>query len=195
VTNMPTYYVASTELEKTAEVEAPSPRKARTTFLDYLERGDEIDRNQRQMLRETMLTKKVRAGSTGADVSLDYDMRERESREPISSIQTMERFEEDTDMDERTPVRTTTTGLEATTSPAISPPKIHRPELYETSRLARMEPLPRTAAQGQVSSLRPVPREVYASQAGYAPQREATAIMGSPIAQVARATVAPRGWL
>lgn len=189
---MPTYFVASTELEQTAEVEAPTPRKARTTFLDYLERGDEIDRNQRQMIRETMATKKVRPGSTGADIRLDYDMRDGHVPFSPEPVQRFERFEEVEEDVEFTPRSSPTAAPPPTASPAIREPRVHRPELYETRQFRRVEPLPRPQMQRQVQVARPAPPRMVVGTSGYTPQREVPMMMGSPIARVARTAVAPR---
>ncbi len=71
---MPYYSVSHPQLELTATVEAPSSEKARTTFLDYLERTHKIGRKQRQLLRQAMATKRVTDGSEGySDLELHYE--------------------------------------------------------------------------------------------------------------------------
>lgn len=71
---MPYYSVSHPQLEVTATVEAPSSEKARTTFLDYLERTGKAKRNQRQLLRQAMATKRIVDGSEGySDLELHYE--------------------------------------------------------------------------------------------------------------------------
>jgi len=191
---MPTYYVASTELDKTAEIEAPTPRKARTILLDYLERGNEIDRDQRQFLRETMATKRVRPGSTGADINLDYDMRE-------TTVPTRPVFEEFDDFEEeeeervtvapRTMPQSSPAGAATELPPSMSEPRIHRPELYETRDLIRRTPTVATRpVQTSFTQRQATPSSALAER--YTPQREAAAMAGSPIAQVSRTAFATR---
>jgi len=75
---MPTYYVWSPDFPQVrAEVEAPDTRYARTTYLDYLHRGDMISYSQRQSLRDRIMTKRIRPGEMAGetDIVLDYDMR------------------------------------------------------------------------------------------------------------------------
>jgi len=71
---MPYYSVSHPQLELTATVDAPSSEKARTTFLDYLERNGKIRRSQRQLLRRAMATKRLVDGSEGySDLELHYE--------------------------------------------------------------------------------------------------------------------------
>lgn len=69
---MPTYFVTSPFVEETAVVRgAPTSEKARTVFLDHLERSGLLPRNRRQEIRATMATKRVGDG-VDADVILEY---------------------------------------------------------------------------------------------------------------------------
>ncbi len=71
---MSDYLVSHPEIDIVAKVtDAPSTEKARTTFLDFLERGGRIPRSQRHYYREGMATKRTRFGmDTPSDVELDY---------------------------------------------------------------------------------------------------------------------------
>ncbi len=67
------YFMSHPDVGVTALVEAPSAEKARTTYLDYLERSGNIYRAQRQLLRRNMITQKVRdPEAVTADVTLSY---------------------------------------------------------------------------------------------------------------------------
>ena len=71
---MSSYSVSHPQLDITATVYAPSSEKARTTFLDYLERTGKVKRSQRQLLRRAMATKKLEEGSEGySDLELHYE--------------------------------------------------------------------------------------------------------------------------
>ena len=71
---MPNYYVTHPSIGITASVEAPTTEKARTTFLDYLERTGKVSRSSRQFLRRNMIAEKLHdAGEVFTDVELDYD--------------------------------------------------------------------------------------------------------------------------
>ncbi len=70
---MPWYSVSHPQLEITATVDAPSTEKARTTFLDYLERNHKISRRQRQLLRQAMATKRIEEGEGYSDLELHYE--------------------------------------------------------------------------------------------------------------------------
>ncbi len=177
---MPTYFVASTEFEKTAEVAAPTPRKARTALLDYLERGEEIDRDQRQLLRETMATKKVRPGSTGADISLDYDMRDERLVHQPEPVQEFEGFEEEVEEPVVAPGRIATE-----LPPSIRPIQVRRPDMYERPPV-RTQPVQAAPQFEQRQLAQASVQRVPIEPTRYSPQREIPTMMGSPIAQVAR---------
>ena len=71
---MSSYSVSHPQLDITATVYAPTSEKARTTFLDYLERTGKVRRSQRQLLRKSMATKKLEEGSEGySDLELYYE--------------------------------------------------------------------------------------------------------------------------
>ena len=71
---MNTYFLMSPSLGATAIVEAPSTDKARTAFLDYLERTGAIPRTQRRSSRRSIATKRL-TDSAGviADIRIPYD--------------------------------------------------------------------------------------------------------------------------
>jgi len=61
-------------MDVSATVDAPTTEKARTTFLDYLERGGKIRRRDRQAWRKNMVAERLRDGNeVFSDVRLDYD--------------------------------------------------------------------------------------------------------------------------
>ena len=73
--DMADYYVTHPNLSISAIVHhAPTTEKARTTFLDYLERTGRWPRSRRQELRANMVAERV-SDSFGldADVELNYD--------------------------------------------------------------------------------------------------------------------------
>lgn len=68
------YYISHPDFAYNAKVNAPSTDKARTTFLDYLERSGAVNRHHRQAMRRGMATKKlVTKDDVQADVELDYE--------------------------------------------------------------------------------------------------------------------------
>lgn len=73
------YYVAHPNLDFSAKVDAPSTEKARTVFLDYLERNGIISRRRRQYVRENMVAEKLEHPETiDADIELAYSYRAEE---------------------------------------------------------------------------------------------------------------------
>ncbi len=67
------YFVTHPNLDVTALVHAPSTEKARTTFLDYLERTGRISRAGRQYWRRNMVAEKMEDPyDVTADVELYY---------------------------------------------------------------------------------------------------------------------------
>ena len=67
-----------------ALVNAPSTEKARTTYLDFLERSQGLDRNLRSQLRTSTLTKRIEDGSgINFTVELDYGYR---NPEPVVQL-------------------------------------------------------------------------------------------------------------
>lgn len=74
---MSTYYVTHPNLSITALVQAPATEKARTTFLDYLERRDLIGRADRQYWRRNMVAERMEyPEDVTADVELSYGYEE-----------------------------------------------------------------------------------------------------------------------
>lgn len=70
---MAIYFVAHPNMEIKAKVEAPSTEKARTTFLDYLERNGTIRRADRQYWRLNMVAEKLELPEDAfADLELFY---------------------------------------------------------------------------------------------------------------------------
>ena len=67
------YYVTHPLVGVTATVYAPSSEKARTTYLDFLERSGRIRRNVRKLLRSNLVAQHLDAGtSVPTDVTLNY---------------------------------------------------------------------------------------------------------------------------
>ena len=66
------YYVMHPALGVTAVVHAPSTEKARTTFLDWLERNGHMRRIDRQQLRKDMVAKRLEDPNVQSDVVLHY---------------------------------------------------------------------------------------------------------------------------
>jgi hypothetical protein len=72
-----TYYVTHPNLGRSAVVHAPSTEKARTTFLDWLERNNHISRAERQRWRRNMVAERLEYPSeVGSDVELWYGYEE-----------------------------------------------------------------------------------------------------------------------
>ena len=70
---MPFYYVTHPSLGFTAVIDAPSTEKARTTYLDYLERQGMLLRSRRQELRRNMVADRIiDPGEVQVDVNLSY---------------------------------------------------------------------------------------------------------------------------
>jgi len=68
---MSTYWVTHPNIDLSATVHAPSTEKARTLFLDYLERSNRIGRAQRGPLRENMVAEKM---SNSEDIMSDVEL-------------------------------------------------------------------------------------------------------------------------
>jgi hypothetical protein len=66
------YYVMHPSLGVTSVVYAPSTEKARTTFLDWLERKGYMNRSDRQQLRKNMVAKRLEDSNIQSDVVLHY---------------------------------------------------------------------------------------------------------------------------
>lgn len=67
------YYVTHPNVDFSATVKAPTTDKARTTFLDYLERTGRANRKTRQQLRHNLVAERIDAPEeVNADVNLKY---------------------------------------------------------------------------------------------------------------------------
>lgn len=67
------YYVTHPSVGLTATVYAPDTEKARTVYLDYLERTGQIRRNVRSILRGNIVAQKMEhEDMMPTDVTLDY---------------------------------------------------------------------------------------------------------------------------
>lgn len=66
------YYVTHPRIDKTGVVYAPSTEKARTTFLDWLERNNLIRRSHRAFFRENMVAERIEDPNVPCDVILNY---------------------------------------------------------------------------------------------------------------------------
>ena len=74
---MPFYYVTHPSLGFTAVIDAPSTEKARTTYLDYLERQGRVPRSERQHLRRNMVASRILdPGEVTVDINLAYGYEE-----------------------------------------------------------------------------------------------------------------------
>lgn len=74
---MSSYYVTHPNLGISAVVDAPATEKARTTFLDWLERTGQITRGDRQRWRRNMVAERLEdPGEVMADVELHYGYEE-----------------------------------------------------------------------------------------------------------------------
>jgi hypothetical protein len=70
---MSVYYVTHPSIDLTAIVTAPTTEKARTTFLDYLERRGMLSRAKRGFVRGNMVAERLHdPASVTADVELSY---------------------------------------------------------------------------------------------------------------------------
>ena len=70
---MAVYFVMHPNIEYKATVDAPSTEKARTVYLDYLERQKAIDRASRQSLRRNLVASKIDdPNEVRADIHLSY---------------------------------------------------------------------------------------------------------------------------
>lgn len=68
------YYVAHPNMDFSATVKAPSTDKARTTFLDYLERTGRANRKYRQNIRRNLVAEMIEfPEEVDTDVTLNYD--------------------------------------------------------------------------------------------------------------------------
>ena len=76
---MSVYYVTHPNIDFSATVRAPTTEKARTVFLDYLERQGAIGRTHRGYFREDMVAEKISSPeSVRSDIELDYGYQTKE---------------------------------------------------------------------------------------------------------------------
>jgi hypothetical protein len=69
------YYITHPDIPVKASVEAPTTEKARTVYLDYLERHRIVRRSQRQSLRPLMILKRMDSrDEILTDITLSYGM-------------------------------------------------------------------------------------------------------------------------
>ena len=94
---MADYYVTHPNIELSAIIHAPTTEKARTTFLDYLERTGRMSRSRRQSLRASMVAERVDDSfNLDADVELYYDYApEPEAELPIGYYGSEESYEDE----------------------------------------------------------------------------------------------------
>ncbi len=84
---MSVYYVSSPEFPLRAKVDAPSTDKARTVYLDYLERNGTVPRRFRQEMRKGIATKRLTdSENITADVELDYEYGDMSQAPIVDSI-------------------------------------------------------------------------------------------------------------
>ena len=83
---MATYYVNLPSSGVSAEVEAPTTRSARTTYLDYLTRNKIVPWQGRNSLREEIITDRIESGQMDVDIRLNYEMEGPRQQEEIIDI-------------------------------------------------------------------------------------------------------------
>jgi hypothetical protein len=92
---MADYYVTHPNLNFSAIVHAPTTEKARTTFLDYLERSGQLSRSARQRLRMSMVAERVDDPfGLDADVELSYDYVSQPESLPVGDIASTGEYQE-----------------------------------------------------------------------------------------------------
>ena len=90
---MSTYFTTHPNLSVTALVTAPTTEKARTTFLDYLERRGAIARADRSYWRRNMVAERMdNPEDVQADVELYYGYQEGGQQMPPSMAATPQRY-------------------------------------------------------------------------------------------------------
>jgi hypothetical protein len=82
------YYVTHPSIPLTATVDSPTTEKARTTFLDFLERSGTIHRRDRRQVRKGIITKLMDPNEPIAvDIALYYNyIASRPSYAPQTSV-------------------------------------------------------------------------------------------------------------
>lgn len=67
------YFIEHSSIPLKASVDAPSTEKARTEYLDYLERNSIIPRSKRQLVRRGLILKRMKSSDEiSTDVVLSY---------------------------------------------------------------------------------------------------------------------------
>lgn len=69
---MPVYFTYHPEVGLQAQITAPTTRKARTTYLDYLYRNDLIPWRGRQEIKKSIIVDQITAGEVPVDLELTY---------------------------------------------------------------------------------------------------------------------------
>ena len=122
---MSNYLVTHPQIGITATVDAPTSEKARTTFLDYLERTGKVSRKSRQLLRRTMATKKLVDGSEGySDIELHYEYNHIPETQPLTLEEPMLEGSNNPDVSQEPPLGdglTTEQGVPPPTARGLSP--------------------------------------------------------------------------
>ncbi len=88
---MGTYFVKHPNINESALVHAPSTEKARTTFLDYLERTGKAPRTARQQLRRNMIAERVKdPEDVTTDLELHYEYEHQSDFPEMSNVPKLE---------------------------------------------------------------------------------------------------------
>lgn len=69
---MPVYFAYHPEVGIQAQVTAPTTRKARTSYMDYLTRNELVPWRGRQEFRKSIILDQIDPGSTPVDVEINY---------------------------------------------------------------------------------------------------------------------------
>ncbi len=116
---MPSYFVTLEATGISAEVEAPTTRSARTTYLDYLTRNKIVPWKGRNSLRDSIVVDRIESGQMDVDIKLDYKLEDSsgvsDSVLEIGDVNGNGRIEG------------------SGTIPSLSPPELDLPEPRQTS--------------------------------------------------------------
>lgn len=83
---MKAYYVTHPLVGLTATIYAPTSEKARTAYLDYLERTGRIRRSVRKLLRSNLVAQHMESSTAmPSDVTLDYSYASSATSQPLSA--------------------------------------------------------------------------------------------------------------
>ena len=138
------YYVTHPNMDFSATVKAPSTDKARTTFLDYLERSNKAHRKDRQLIRKNTVADRIEfPEEVDSDVSLSYNYTGENGIEEEQVIQVGygqaldgEELEEDEDYEEE--LDGETFGLEPDPEPEMPVEQIERERDIKDTPIGRM---------------------------------------------------------